>query len=256
MDLSLDLSLIEGYKSKTQQARILTESWVAKNIYCPNCGSNPLNEFENNRPVADFFCKKCTEEYELKSKNGKFSTVIPDGAYSTMIERIHSEKNPNFFFLNYNKGNKVEHFAVIPKHFFTPDIIIKRKPLSQTAKRAGWVGCNIVWSDIPNAGKIALVREGHIVDARMIHKQVVTAERLNKTNMSLRGWLMDVLRCVDKLNQDEFTLADMYGFTAVLQEKYAANHNIQAKIRQQLQFLRDQGYIQFVGNGRYRKIPM
>ena len=89
MDLSLDLSLIEGYNSKTQQARILTESWVAKNIYCPNCGSNPLNEFENNRPVADFFCKKCSEEYELKSKNGKFSTVIPDGAYSTMIERIH-----------------------------------------------------------------------------------------------------------------------------------------------------------------------
>ena len=32
MDLSLDLSLIEGYNSKTQQARILTESWVAKNI--------------------------------------------------------------------------------------------------------------------------------------------------------------------------------------------------------------------------------
>ncbi len=71
--------------------------------------------------------------------------------------------------------------------------------------------------------------------------------------MGLRGWLMDVLRCVDKLPLEKFTLADMYGFTAVLQKKYMDNHNVQAKIRQQLQFLRDQGYIEFLGNGHYRK---
>lgn len=52
----------------------------------------------------------------------------------------------------------------VPKYFFTPDIIEKRKPLSEHAQRAGWVGCNIVWSDIPKAGKIALVRDGRPVD--------------------------------------------------------------------------------------------
>lgn len=42
-------------------------------------------EFENNRPVADFYCQKCSEEYELKSKNGKLTNTITDGAYATMI---------------------------------------------------------------------------------------------------------------------------------------------------------------------------
>ncbi len=29
-------------------------------------------EFEQNRPVADFFCVNCNEEYELKSQKKKF----------------------------------------------------------------------------------------------------------------------------------------------------------------------------------------
>jgi type II restriction enzyme len=32
----------------------------------------------------------------------------------------------------------VNNFFVIPKYFFIPEIIEKRKPLSETAKRAGW----------------------------------------------------------------------------------------------------------------------
>lgn len=71
INLALNLNLAEGYKSKSQIARRLIEDWVLKNSYCPNCGYNPLREFENNRPVADFFCKVCIEEFELKSKGGK-----------------------------------------------------------------------------------------------------------------------------------------------------------------------------------------
>lgn len=103
MNLSFNLKLAEGYQSNSQIARVLTENWVLDNSYCPSCGDLPLNEFENNRPVADFYCKKCSEEFELKSKGGKLTNTITDGAYSTMIERISSENNPNFFFLTYSK---------------------------------------------------------------------------------------------------------------------------------------------------------
>ena len=100
MDLFFDLSLAQNYKSKSQIARILTENWVSRNAYCPNCG-NELTDFENNRPVADFYCKKCKEEFELKSKKAnKIGKKIVDGAYSTMIERITSDTNPNFFLFN------------------------------------------------------------------------------------------------------------------------------------------------------------
>ena len=53
---------------------------------------------------------------------------------------------------------------------------------------------------------------------------------------------------------EEFQLSDVYSFEEVLSIKHPKNNNIQAKIRQQLQFLRDKGYIEFLGHGRYRKI--
>ena len=254
MDLSFDLSLIDGYKSKAQQARILTDSWVARNIYCPNCGETPVHEFENNRPVADFYCKKCSEEFELKSKSGKFSSIIPDGAYSTMIERIQSEKNPNFFFLNYSKEGKVEHFAVVPKYFFTPDLIIKRKPLAQTARRAGWVGCNIDIGKVSSSGKIFLVKDGSVVSPDEVLSNFQKTLFLRQQTISSRGWLLEILKCLDRIPSNEFTLQDVYSFENDLQQIYPSNHHIKDKIRQQLQVLRDQGMVEFLGRGRYKKI--
>ena len=85
MNLYFNINLAEGYKSSTQIARRLTEDWVLNNSYCPSCGEISLNEFENNRPVADFYCEKCNEEFELKSKGGKLSSTITDGAYNLAI---------------------------------------------------------------------------------------------------------------------------------------------------------------------------
>ena len=39
-----------------------------------------------------------------------------------------------------------------------------------------------------------------------------------------------------------------------LQAKYPLNRNVRAKIRQQLQILRDKGLVRFVGRGRYRAV--
>ena len=159
MKLEFDLQQAEGYKSKSQIARVLTEDWVKQNAYCPNCGQDYLSEFANNRPVADFFCSACEEQFELKSKRGNSGKKIVDGAYGSMIERISSDKNPNFFFLSYEtETQSVKDFLIIPKHFFTPQIIEKRKPLPVTARRAGWEGCNIVLTSIPESGKIFYVK--------------------------------------------------------------------------------------------------
>lgn len=129
MNLSFNLKLAEGYSSKSQIARILTENWVKENSYCPCCGNLPLKKFENNRPVADFYCKNCSEEFELKGKKGNLTNTITDGNYSTMIERINSSQNPNFFFLTYTEHWSVNNFLIIPKQFFTTGIILKRNPV-------------------------------------------------------------------------------------------------------------------------------
>ena len=69
MHLLFNTSLAVNYHSQSQISRVLTENWVLENAYCPNCGNSKLNNFDNNKPVADFFCNSCREEYELKSKN-------------------------------------------------------------------------------------------------------------------------------------------------------------------------------------------
>ena len=118
MNLALNDSLTGEYNSNSQIARVLTEEWVEKNMYCPRCGNLHINHFENNRPVADYYCPSCNNEYELKSKNGNLGHKVNDGAYNTMIERISSNDNPDFFFMNYSKNElKVIDFILIPKHF-------------------------------------------------------------------------------------------------------------------------------------------
>ncbi|MGB7255738.1 MAG: hypothetical protein WBC94_19290 [Xanthobacteraceae bacterium] len=44
----------------------------------------------------------------------------------------------------------------------------------------------------------------------------------------------------------------MYAYEDQLSRLYPENRNVKPKIRQQLQFLRDQGYLDFVSRGYYR----
>ncbi|MBS4066979.1 MULTISPECIES: DpnI domain-containing protein [unclassified Sulfurimonas] len=253
MSLNLYSSISDSYNSNSQKIRVLTENWVNEYIYCPSCGQN-VSEYKNNKPVADFYCAACNEDYELKSKKDKMGKKIVDGAYSTMIERLQSDSNPNFFFLNYDKNSfDVTNFLVIPKHFFIPQMIEKRKPLSSTARRAGWIGCNILLDTIPASGKIFYIKDGEKQSKDKI------LEDWNKTSflkwshdLNSKSWLLDVLTCIEKLNKQNFNLNELYQFENYLRLKHPDNNNIQAKIRQQLQLLRDKNYLKFESRGKYK----
>ena len=246
---------VSQYHSASQIARIKTENWVAQNMYCPRCGNLHINHFENNRPVADFYCPSCKNEFELKSKTGSLTKKINDGAYETMIERITSNQNPDFFFMNYSiEDDCVKDLILIPKHFFVPDIIEKRKPLAETARRAGWVGCNILIGKIPEQGRVNIIENGKINSIQAVIQKVNRGKLLATDDLNARGWLLDVLTCINSVQFDIFSLSMMYDFCDFLSVKHPNNNNIQAKIRQQLQQLRDLGFIEFLGHGQYRKI--
>jgi len=256
MQLTLDKKLGDTYSSASQKMRVLTESWVDNSAYCPNCGHSEIDQYPNNKPVADFYCTNCKEDYELKSKKGAVGTKILDGAYSTMIERLQSSNTPNFFLLNYNLSDySIKNFFVIPKHFFVPDIIEKRKPLAPTARRAGWIGCNILLQSIPQTGKIFYVREGQVEPKEHVlakwHKTLFLRE---KKELSSKGWLLDVMRSIEITGKREFVLDDIYAFESELAKLHPENKHIKDKIRQQLQVLRDKGYLEFITRGQYRLI--
>ena len=254
MNYYFDTELAKKYKSNSQKVRVMSESWVAHNIFCPICGNPHISNLNNNMPVADLSCNCCGEIFELKSKCGNIGNKIADGAYSTMIKRITSLDNPDLFVMQYSDDLQVVNLTLIPKFFFTPLIIEKRKPLSATAKRSGWIGCNILYSEIPKQGKITIINSQKLSNRKTVTEEYSKIKKLQVDNIEKRGWFLDVLTCINAIDSVEFSLQDVYMFVELLQKKHISNNNIEAKIRQQLQFLRNKGFIEFLGRGHYRKI--
>jgi len=254
MNLNFDVNFAVGYKNSTQIARVLTENWVSKNIFCPSCGNPKLEDLPNNSPVADFRCPACQFEYELKSQKDKLANKIVDGAFDSMINRINSTKSPHFFLLNYSNSLRVQDFFVIPSHYFVDDIIEKRKPLKSSARRAGWIGCNILLHQIPSTGKIFYIKNGQEKSKKeVLHNWSKTAFLANRKKES-RGWLVQILNILDKIKADDFSLNQVYAYEVELRRIFPNNNFIREKMRQQLQVLRDQGVIEFRGRGAYRKL--
>jgi phosphatidylserine/phosphatidylglycerophosphate/cardiolipin synthase-like enzyme len=71
---------------------------------------------------------------------------------------------------------------------------------------------------------------------------------------NLSPWEKDVFKCLEKLKNGIFTLQEVYSHERRLSSLHPHNKNVQAKIRQQLQYLRDIGLIEFVRPGIYKKL--
>lgn len=252
--MKLDLSEgAELYKSGSQIARVITEGWTAAQMYCPNCGHPRLTQLPANRPVADFLCESCEAQYELKSQKKIFGRKIANGAFTTKIKRLVADNSPHLIIMQYDpRGKTVRNLETIPSRFFTAAIIEKRKPLRDTARRAGWIGSNIILEKIPRSGRIRVVTDGRVVPMDQVRSAWERTRFLEETKLLARGWLVDVMAVIDKL-ESEFTLDDLYRYDQHFQMMYPRNRNVKPKLRQQLQFLRDRGYLSFIGRGLYRK---
>jgi type II restriction enzyme len=241
------------FVSASQTARVDTEDWAGSNMFCPNCGCSALARFPANRPVADFYCGECQDQYELKSQSTAFGRKVADGAYETKIARLASDTSPNLILLQYDQERRrVENLTVVPRYFFVPQAIERRAPLRPTARRAGWVGSNILLDRIPASGLISVIRSGLVRDRTEVIAEWSRLRFIEQRRGEARGWLLEVMRCVQKIGRADFTLSDIYGFERELSAIFPQNNNVRPKIRQQMQALRDGGYLEFLGDGRYR----
>ena len=96
--------------------------------------------------------------YQLKSQKSRLGESITDGAYAAMMNAIRHDETPNFYFMQYELATwRVKNLLLVPSFAFPPSAIIKRPPLSSTARRHGWVGCNFALNRIPVEARIAIV---------------------------------------------------------------------------------------------------
>jgi len=242
------------YKSPNQRIRVMSEAWFGRRMFCPACNSDSLNVYPNNRAVFDFFCPSCDEKYQLKSQSKDIKGTVPDGAYGTMMDAVKSGRVPNFFFLHYRKEDyTIQNLLLVPRFFFSESIIQKRNPLSDTARRAGWTGCNLLFKNLAEEGKIRVIDSCSELPKEMVRESWKKVGFLQELNQSKRGWINDIIWCIDKVGKIEFSLSELYPFENHLKSLHPENNNIQPKIRQQLQILRDKGFLTFIGPGRYRR---
>ena len=253
MRLDLDLTLAAGYRSPSQRARRITEGWFAAAMYCPACPSPRLQRSRDSTPVVDFQCPDCGAEYQLKAKAGALGSRLRDAAYQPMIERALANRSPHFAFLGYDSDlHQVHNLILVPGHFITPDVIERCKPLARTARRAGWTGCMVLADRIPPDGRLAAIVNGREHPVEEVRQGWRRFADLGKAQAGERGWVVDVLRCVRGLGAREFTLREFYALHARdLAALHPENRNVEPKIRQQLQVLRDRGVLRFLGRGRY-----
>lgn len=107
-------------------------------------------------------------------------------------------------------------------------------------------------SNIPEFGKIFYIQNGIAKGKNEVLEKWNKTEFVKAQNIEAKGWLLDVLVCVEKIKKTYFSLDDVYTFEAYLKAKHPLNNNIKAKIRQQLQILRDKDVLEFVGRGQYQ----
>jgi type II restriction enzyme len=275
MNLSMTGTLAAAYQSGSQRARIVTESWGESNLYCPNCSSPKLIWLEPGHPASDYSCPKCGFWYQLKSQRSQIRNSITDGAYRAMMEAIKHDRSPNFFFMQYELATwRVRNLLLVPHFAFPPSAIIKRKPLSPTARRAGWIGCNFDLNRIPVDARIDVVTESRVTPENEVREKFRRVKPLGEIKAKERGWTLDVLNIVRRITLSEgraprdpnskkmgrrgtppsdiFTNEDVYVFTHELEKLHPDNRHVKDKIRQQLQVLRDTGLLLHVEHGVWR----
>lgn len=117
---------------------------------------------------------------------------------------------------------------------------------------------------MPASGRIPLITRGaHVPKGEVLDRWRATRRRramrvssiLKDAGLNARGWLLAVMKAVDAVGRPEFTLDDVYVHETALSALYPDNRNVRPKIRQQLQVLRDRGWLEFTARrGTYRRV--
>jgi type II restriction enzyme len=178
---------------------------------------------------------------------------VMDSEYNTMMRAIESNRSPNLILMHYSTDIlQVQDLLLIPRQLIVPSTIEKRNPLNLTARRAGWTGCNILLQNIPSTAQLFAVRTFRVREPNEIREEWKRLAFVKEIGSEARGWVVDVLRCIQSLEKKQFTLREMYNrFEQELSKLHPQNRHVRPKIRQQLQVLRDRGIIRFVGEGIY-----
>lgn len=121
---------------------------VSQLIPCPRCNKpKHLTRLPPNFQCADIICKFCgflaqVKTTRLKGSNSNLPSTVLGAAWGPQHEQIIAGIYHGLYIVCYDKSDTLARIDFIPAHILqaTPEIFEPRKPLSESAKRAGWQG--------------------------------------------------------------------------------------------------------------------
>jgi type II restriction enzyme len=145
---------IKEEKKWTSLSRIIGEAVedCIITIPCPICNETALIKYKTNEKSKDIYCEKCSCQIQIKAakytKHRQTSLKLLGAEYNTTCTSIR-DNNVHYLVLLYSligDTYTVNDIYFIDRADINESCIIPRKPLSSTAKRAGWQGCILVFN--------------------------------------------------------------------------------------------------------------
>lgn len=130
--------------TEKQQLGERGEILVTRNCSCPRCKRlRTLRRLPPNFKCADVVCDFCGYLAQVKTARREDIDTLPTsilgGAWSVQKERMDAGIYfPLFLVLVNNRGKASINY--LPADLQPPEMFVARKPLSSTARRAGWQG--------------------------------------------------------------------------------------------------------------------
>lgn len=135
------------------------EKLVAKTCDCPKCKRpKTLKLLPPNFKCADLICDFCGFLGQVKAMNVAVVSLLPKqvlgAAWGPQKERMDSGIYfPLFLVLRAPSANAIYY---LPTDFQSPALFAARKPLSESARRAGWQGFMYALEAVPDGAFVRL----------------------------------------------------------------------------------------------------
>jgi len=139
----IDFREAAGYTSASQVARVAIEAWVARNVDCWRCRS-PLLMVPANARLLDALCRDERHEVQVKAVAGIASDRLSGAAFGPMAQRLAQGALPDYLIVSYDRARS----QVVLAEFIAGETLVlerlkARAPLSEGARRAGWIGATV-----------------------------------------------------------------------------------------------------------------